>query len=167
MNCSISPCERARARSQLLSQTHRPARPSSCTRLRAQHLAGTLSAAPHRESASAGTCKWAGARGGLAVLDVIETTPFKQVYLQLLPMLGGYQAGYLAYDIANRAVGLVICAQLVITEPGVSPLTAPAATMAAAARCVIRVIAHSASRDAIDSMRSNPENWLQARLCAP
>lgn len=121
----------------------------------------------HHHGAHAGTCKWAGARGGLAVLDNIETTPFKQVYLQLLPSLGGYQAGYLAYDIANRAVGLVICAQLVITEPGVSPLTAPAATMAAAARCVVRVIAHSASREAIDSMRSNPEHWLQVRAGCP
>jgi hypothetical protein len=112
-------------------------------------------------SCTAGTCIFPGAKGGLAVLDIIEKKPFHQVYMHLLPSLGGYQAAYLAYDTTNRAVGLLVCAQLVMTDAELSPLTADAADMAACARCVIRVIVHTASLGAAASMRANPAHWLR------
>jgi hypothetical protein len=95
------------------------------------------------------------------VLDIIEKKPFKQVYLHLLPSLGGYQAGYLAYDTTNRAIGLLICAQLVTTTPGLKPLTAAPADMAACARALLRVVAHTASSGAAASMAANPAHWLR------
>ena len=112
-------------------------------------------------SAPAGTCAFPGAKGGLAVLDILEKKPFRQVYLHLLPALGGFQAAYLAYDTTNRAVGVVVCAQLVVTDAELSPLTADAAVMAASARCVMRFVAHTASAGAAASMRQNPAHWLQ------
>lgn len=105
---------------------------------------------------SAGTCKWPGASGGLAVLDVIEKKPFLRIYMHLLPAIGGFQAAYLAYDTTNRAVGLLVCAQLIFNDPAMSPLTGEPSEMAAAARCLFRIVAHTASSGAAASMRTNP-----------
>lgn len=109
----------------------------------------------------AGTCKWPGAAGGLAVLDIIEKKPFLRVHLDLLPALGGFQAAYLAYDTTNRAVGLLISAQLILSDPEMSPLTCDAAVMASLSRCMFRIVAHTASSGAAASMRSDPANWLR------
>jgi hypothetical protein len=109
----------------------------------------------------AGTCIFPGAKGALAVLDIIEKKPFQQIYLDLLPALGGYQAAYLAYDTTNRAVGLLVCAQLIMTDSTLSPLTADAADMAECAHAVLRFTAHTASPGAAAKMRENPSHWLQ------
>ena len=104
---------------------------------------------------------FAGAKGALAVLDIIEKKPFQQIYLRLLPALGGYQAAYLAYDTTNRAVGLLVTAQLVLTNTELSPLTADAVDMAEAAHAVLRITAHTASPGAAASMREQPAHWLR------
>lgn len=107
-----------------------------------------------------GTCKWPGAAGGLAVLDIIEKKPFLRIYMHLLPAVGGFQAAYLAYDTTNRAVGLLVCAQLIFGDEGMNALTAEAADMAAASRCLFRIVAHTASSGAAASMRANPVRHL-------
>lgn len=95
------------------------------------------------------------------MLDIIEKKPFLRVHLDLLPALGGFQAAYLAYDTTNRAVGLLISAQLILAHPHVSPLTMDAPDMAALSRCVFRIVAHTASSGAAASMRSDPAHWLR------
>lgn len=110
----------------------------------------------HEIGGSAGTCKWPGASGGLAVLDIIEKKPFLRIYVHLLPAMGGFQAAYLAYDTTNRAVGLLVCAQLIFNDSNMSALTAEASDMAAASRCLFRIVAHTASSGAAASMRANP-----------
>lgn len=110
---------------------------------------------------NAGMCKWSGAAGGLAVLDIIEKKPFLRVHLDLLPALGGFQAAYLAYDTTNRAVGLLVSAQLILADPDLSPLTTDASAMASNSRCMFRIVAHTASSGAAASMRSDPAHWLR------
>jgi hypothetical protein len=95
------------------------------------------------------------------VLDIIEKKPFQQIYLDLLPALGGYQAAYLAYDTTNRAVGLLVCAQLIMTDSTLSPLTADAADMAECAHAVLRFTVRTASPGVAAKMRENPSHWLR------
>ena len=95
------------------------------------------------------------------MLDIIEKKPFLRVYLHLLPALGGFQAAYLAYDTTNRAVGLLVCAQLIMSDGSLSALTADAADMARTSRCLFRIVAHTASSGAAQSMRANAAHWLR------
>lgn len=95
------------------------------------------------------------------MLDIIEKKPFLRVHLDLLPALGGFQAAYLAYDTTNRAVGLLISAQLILADQDMSPLTADAPAMASLSRCMFRIVAHTASSGAAASMRSDPAHWLR------
>jgi hypothetical protein len=95
------------------------------------------------------------------VLDIIEKKPFLRVYMHLLPALGGFQAAYLAYDTTNRAVGLLVCAQVIVNDGTLTALTAEAADMARASRCLFRIVAHTASAGAAQSMRANAAHWLR------